>query len=96
MYGERRYFTWGCQPAKTEPVEENIVNKSGVRVSTRTALLDIIGREMTFLSSLAGAKRATVFTCESFDEIASLVDEIRELEKSLDKLNAVYDLLKEV
>ena len=95
MYGERRYFTWGCQPAKTEPAE-NIVNKSGVRASTRTALLDIIGREMTLLSSLAGAKRATVFTCESFDEIASLVDEIRELEKSLDKLNAICDMLKEV
>ena len=94
MYEERRYFTWGCQPAKKESVD-TVVSKSGVRASTRVALLDIIGREMTFLSSLASAKRAAVFTCESFDEIASLVDEIRELEKSLDKLNAVYDLLKE-
>ena len=94
MYEERRYFTWGCQPNKKESVD-NIVDKSGIRASTRTALLDIIGREMTFLSSLAGAKRATVFTSESFDEIASLVDEIRELEKSLDKLNAICDILKE-
>lgn len=95
MHEERCYFTWGCQPRKKESVE-NIVNKSGVRASTKTALLDIISRELTFLSSLIGANRDTVFTCQSFDEIASLVDEIRELEKSLDKLNAIYDMLKEV
>jgi hypothetical protein len=95
MNEERRYFTWGCQPSKKESVN-NIVNKTGVRASTKTALLDIIGREMTLMSSLAGAKRAALFTCQSFDEIASLVDEIRELEQSLAKLNAICDMLKEV
>lgn len=95
MYGERRYFTWGCQPAKSDSADTP-ASKSGVRAATKTGLLAILGQEITFLSTLIGAKRATVFTSESFDEISSLVDEVRELEKSLDKLNAIYDMLKEV
>ena len=94
MNEERRYFTWGCQPTKSGSAD-TVASKSGIRASTRVALLDIIGREITFLSTLTGAKRAVVFDSKSFDEISSLVDEVRELEKSLDKLNAIYDMIKE-
>lgn len=95
MYGEHHYFTWGCQPAKSDSADTT-TSKPGIRAATKAGLLGLLGREITFLSTLAGAKRAAVFASKSFDEVTSLVDEVRELEKSLDKLNAIYDLLKEV
>lgn len=95
MYGEHHFFTWGCQPAKSDSADTP-ASKSGIRAATKTGLLGLLGQEITFLSTLTNAKRAAVFASKSFDEISSLVDEVRELEKSLDKLNAIYDLLKEV
>ena len=69
---------------------------SAIRGSVKFGLQSILNNELKYLSSTIMDKKAQVSAGGSFAEIAQLVDEIRELEKSKQKVLSIIAMIEEV
>lgn len=79
-----------CQ--KREPVVES---SSAIRGPVKVGLLAILDREREHIAFTIAAKKAQTLSCDTFEEIAELVNEVIELEKSLKKVVAIIKMIEE-
>ena len=97
MYDEGRFYPKATAPVENKPIEEKHVGKNGsaIRSSVKFGLTAILDTEKQHILQMIALKKASVFSCHSFDEIARLVDEVLELEKSLKKIDVLIEAVRE-